>query len=114
MRRGRRLSGEPDRPAFIEHQRDRAEQLGSIAERSRNDLNVLAGRWNDPMADRIAHRRQQHLAARTNAAANDDPLWIDKVAEVCKGTADVAARVADRALAPGVAVCRPLENVLCG
>src|SRR3954449_11577141 len=96
---------------LVEHEGNCAEQLRSVAEDARNDLDVLGGRRNDPPAHRLTHGTEQDLAGGAHAAADDDALGIEEVAKVGHRLSSVPAGVRDRALASRVALERELDYV---
>src|SRR3954453_15221920 len=83
-----------------------AEHLGTIAEGSGDDLDVVGRGGDGEAADRVAHRLEDQLPGRRHLATDDDEIWVEVVAQVRDGASGHAARVGDRALAPRVAVER--------
>ena len=97
-------AGPPCGTGVLEHERNRAEHLGPLPELAEDDLHVLGGARDGAAPHRFSERLEQHVAGGGHAAADDDPLGVEQVAEVGDRGADVAAGVGERAPAAGVAV----------
>ena len=96
----------------MEHERDRAEQLGALPELAGDDLHVLGRARNGSQSDCLSERVEQHVSGDGHAAPNDDPLGVDEVAEIGDRGADVAPGVREGAPAAGVAVDGAREHVV--
>src|SRR3954453_15309027 len=88
-----------------------AEHLGTIAESSGDDLDVVGCSGDGEAADRLAHRLEDQIPGRGHLPTDDDEVWVEVVAEVRDGAAGDAAGVGDRALAAGVTGERALEQL---
>jgi hypothetical protein len=64
----------------MEHERDRAEQLGTLPELARDDQHVLGGARDGTQSNCLSERVEQHVSGDGHAAPNDDPLGVDEVA----------------------------------
>ena len=90
--------------AAAQHQGDRAEHLGAVAERSGQDRDVVGRGADGAAAQGGGERVEQQVARGGEVAADDDPLRVEQVAERRDGAADGGAGVADRPRAARVAV----------
>ena len=99
---------------LLQDERDRAEQLGALAELTPSTISTSsAARRDGTKPHRLAQRLEEHLAGGADAAADDDALGVDEVAEVGHGDADVAAGIGDRTRRqPGSPSERALDDVL--
>src|SRR3954453_12365180 len=101
--RRRRTRGAP------EHERERPEDLGAIAQRALQDLHVVGRRADRPAPQRHPQRPQQQLARGAEIAADHDLLGVEEVAERGHRGADRAAGVGDRARTARVALQREAD-----
>src|SRR3954447_26204005 len=95
-----------------EHERNRAQHLGALAQRTLQDLHVIGRRADRAAPQRLAQRPEQQLARGPQIAADDDLLGVEPVAQRGHRCADRAAGVDDRARAAGVALQREAHGVV--
>ena len=97
-------------------ERERAEQLGALAELAGHDLDVLRGRRERVALDRLAQRVEQQVARLAQVAADDDHLGVEagctasatRAADDAAGVGDHAPRSRRRRRAPAaIMLARP-------
>src|SRR5215210_5792420 len=93
-----------------QHERDGAEHLGAVAERTGDDGGRLRGRGERGPFQRLAHAVEQQLARVREVAAHDQQLRVEHVHEHRGGLADRAPGVGDHAPAAEVALAREAHD----
>jgi hypothetical protein len=83
---------------LVEDERQGTQELGALAEHSRNDLQVFDRARDRVAANGFAQRLEQHFSYRAEVAADDHALRVEDVAEIRDGKPDRAPGVADQSL----------------
>ena len=66
----------------MEHERNRAEQLGTPPEVAQDDFHVLGGTRDGPQSDCLSERIEQHVSGDGHAAPDDDPLGSHALGDI--------------------------------
>jgi hypothetical protein len=88
---------------LVEDERQRAEQLGALAQLCRDDFRVGSSAGDRAQLRRFPHRLEQQVAGCPEGAADRYPLRVEEVEERRRGRADVPAGLGQRAGAGEVA-----------
>src|SRR5439155_19390113 len=111
----RRLHAAGERPVGLaDDEHERAEQLGAIPERARDHADVARRAGDGVAANGVAHRLEQQAAGRGQAAADDDELGVELVAQPGDHLADGAPGVGDDARARRVALAGEGDHAVDG
>src|SRR5439155_4755863 len=103
---------ELERIDLPEHEAQRAEDGGPIAELASDDLGGRRGHRERAAFDRGADRVQQDVAGSAQRTPDDHPARVQEVAEVGDLHADQPSRVADHTAATRVAGRRQPEQIV--